>query len=104
MAVGDCCSERILCLAHVLSLILWEDFHYHERTFLAVEIHVNLEVLTRLNRLTVEVPGDRRHGVTTEENLENDTVTVVHCLVSQRQGEPWWLLFPRTKRYDGTWF
>lgn len=98
-------SKGIFRFAHVFSLILGEHFHDHKGAFLAMHINVYLEVLTWLNWLTVEIPGDTGRWITTEEDLENDAVTVVNGLVPQRHGKPWRLVaYRRFQRYDSTWF
>ena len=57
MTVGDCGAQRVLGLAHVLALILREHLHYDQRALAPPHVHVDLEVLARTHRLTVEVPA-----------------------------------------------
>ena len=59
MTVRDGGAERVLRHAHVLSLVLREHLHDHQRALSSPHVHVDLEVLAGSDRLTVEVP---RHG------------------------------------------
>ena len=93
MAVGDGRSQRILGFAHVLSLVFGEHLDDHERALSAAHVHVDLEVLTGSDRLTVEVPGDGRRRDAAEEDAEHGPVAVHHRLVSQRHREARSFLF-----------
>jgi len=88
MAMGDGRSERVFRLAHVFSLVLGENLDDHQGALAPPHVDVDLEVLARSHRLTVEVPRDRGRGNAAEENAKHGPFAVRHCLVPQRHREP----------------